>query len=250
MIKRMRFIPKNDYAAEHCQPPIPARAIVPDWYKAAEMFIDHETGLATKEKSSKNTGGLKSCMPFLDTIVSGYFITTWHDLYVRTTDVVEEFYLVEKNPYTGEYQRLENVPEVMISERTGDIGHTMPRPAGYCENHMVLSGVWGIRLPRKWSVLMTHPLNRYELPFFTSSGIIDADEWWPSGNIPFFFKKDFDGIIPAGTPMVQIIPIKRSSWTSYVSHLSNTRNQYMGQKARSVPVGWYRNNIWVKKDYE
>jgi hypothetical protein len=126
----------------------------------------------------------------------------------------------------------------------------MPRPNGYCENHMVFKGQWGVRLPRGWSLAVTHPMNRFDLPFFTTSGIIDSDEWWTGGNIPFFFQKDFEGVILKGTPIAQIIPIKRSSWVSHVSELSMARSNYLGEKGRSVKMGWYKNNIWVKKEYK
>jgi hypothetical protein len=35
-----------------------------------------------------------------------------------------------------------------------------------------------------------------------------------SGNIPFFIKEGFSGVIPKGTPIAQVIPFKRESWTS------------------------------------
>lgn len=250
MTKRIRFIPTNLYAQNHISPPTPAKKIVPEWYKKGEMAISQLTGKAAGPNDENITGGMKSCMPFLDAIISGYLICSWEDYYVKTTDVVEEFYPVKINPYTDQYERFNSPGPEMIKERTGDIGHTIPRPNGYCENHLVLNGQWGFRLPRGWSATMTHPMNRFDLPFITTSGIVDADEWWTGGNIPFFFQKDFDGIIPAGTPFAQIIPIKRSTWISYTSQLSITRNNYFADKARSVPIGWYRENVWLKKKYE
>ena len=213
------------------------------------MVISADTGNIAKPGDSRITGGMKSCVPFLDAMISGYFICLWEDFYVKTSDVVEEFYSVEKNPYTDKYEKKQHDHLIMIDERTGEIGSTIPRPNGYCHNHMIFKGQWGVRLPKKWSLAVTHPLNRFDLPFITTSGIIDSDEWWTGGNIPFFFQKNFEGVIVKGTPIAQIIPIKRSSWISYVSELSTSRNTYISDKARSVPMGWYKNNIWVKKEY-
>jgi hypothetical protein len=46
------------------------------------------------------------------------------------------------------------------------------------------------------------------------SGIIDTDSdlfvTW--GQLPFFIRKGFTGIIPCGTPLYQIIPFQRDSW--------------------------------------
>lgn len=250
MVRRIRFVPSSSYANEYIDPPVPAKSIIPNWYKSGEMFISSDTQKVTKSGDPKAIPAMKSCIPFLDAMISGYFICLWEDVYVKTSDVVEEFYAVEKNPYTDKYEKKQSEDHVyMIGERTGEIGHTIPRPNGYCENHMIFNGQWGVRLPKGWSLVVTHPLNRFDLPFISTSGIIDSDEWWTGGNIPFFFQKNFEGVILKGTPIAQIIPIKRSSWFHYISELSVKRNTYISDKARSVPIGWYKNNIWVKKDY-
>jgi|694.fasta_scaffold148430_5 hypothetical protein len=250
MIKRIRFVPSDHYARQNIDPPISAKSAVPNWYRAGEMAISSETSKIAKPGDNNIIGGMKSCMPFLDAMISGYFICFWEDIYIKTSNVVEEFYSVEKNPYTDQYEKKQSIYLNMVEERIGDMGHTMPRPNGYCENHMVFKGQWGVRLPRGWSLAVTHPMNRFDLPFFTTSGIIDSDEWWTGGNIPFFFQKDFEGVILKGTPIAQIIPIKRSSWVSHVSELSMARSNYLGEKGRSVKMGWYKNNIWVKKEYK
>jgi hypothetical protein len=249
MIKRIRFVPNDLYAYENIDPPVPSKALVPDWYRSGEIAVHADTGKIAKTSDNHIIGGMKSCIPFLDAIISGYSICLWEDLYVATTDKVEKFYSVEKNPYTDNYEEKQQPYLPMVEERTGDSGYTIPRPNGYCHNHMIFKGQWGVRLPKGWSLEVTHPLNRFDLPFITTSGIIDSDEWWTGGNIPFFFQKDFEGVIPKGTPIAQLIPIKRSSWISYVSELSASRSRYISNKVRSVPMGWYKNNIWVKKEY-
>lgn len=250
MPKKIKFVPYDSYANKNIPPPVPAKTFIPKWYKDAEIAISEKTGKIANLQDKNISGGLKSCMPFLDAMISGYFICSWEDYYVKTTESVEEIYPVSINPYTDKYEIIRSNGPQMLRDRGGEIGHTIPRPEGYCYNHMVLGGQWGIRLPRGWSALITHPFNRFDLPFITTSGIIDSDEWWTGGNVPFFFKKNFEGVIPSGTPFAHIIPIKRSSWISNVSLSSVNRNNYMADKARSVPLGWYRDNMWVKKKYD
>jgi hypothetical protein len=50
-----------------------------------------------------------------------------------------------------------------------------------------------------------------------TSGIMDTDMWKHAGRIPFFIRKDFEGIIPKGTPFAQIIPISRDDWEKEIS---------------------------------
>jgi hypothetical protein len=44
--------------------------------------------------------------------------------------------------------------------------------------------------------------------------VIDSGYFSVAGNIPFFIKEGFTGIIPKGTPIAQIIPYERQEWIS------------------------------------
>ena len=146
-----------------------------------------------------------------------------------------------------------NSPEVFkdfISERTKVLGEKIPRPAGHMPNHLAWRGVWGFKTPRNWSVLVTHPLNRSDLPFTTTSGIMDADKYSTSGNIPFFIKEDFTGMIPAGTPIAQLIPIKRENWKSIqndqgIVYLEDLQGKFIREPGKS-----YKKFFWTRKQYE
>jgi hypothetical protein len=249
-VKKIKFIPHSPYALESIPAPEPIKNFIPEWYRRGESFISEETGKVATLKDKNVSGGMKSCVPFLDALMSGYAITSWEDIYVTVYNNEVNIKYVEKNPYTDDWDEKNNVYKKMIDERIGDIGHTIPRPEGHSKNHMIFSGEWGFRLPRGWSALVTHPLNRFDLPFTTVSAIMDSDEWWTSGNIPFFFKENFEGVIPKGTPFAHIIPIKRSSWISEISKSSINRYSYLSSKVKTVKYGWYKQNIWVRKKYE
>lgn len=204
---------------------------MPDWYKAGEAtYVD-----ANMEPSP----GLKSCMPYLDSLISGYMLTTPFDIFVKKDD-------------DGKLSITWNGPESLsgfVGERPNALGATMPRPAGHYENHLVWSGFWGIKTPRNWSLMVTHPLNRFDLPFTTTSGIMDSDKFSASGNIPFFMKEDFIGKIPAGTPIAQLIPIKRSSWKMIANDQSQMNMEHdQGSYVRSDKAV-YKKYLWQKKDY-
>lgn len=251
-MKRIRFIPSSASAMEHIPMPSPIKKHIPEWYKKAEYAIDNKTYKKTSDLSGDISGGLKSCIPFLDVMLSGYVMETWEsiEIYENSGNSFRWRY-VENNPYTDDIQEKININVSMIGEREGDSGHTIPRPAGHRNNHMIWKGQWGVRVPRGWSLLMTHPFNRWDLPFTTTSGIIDSDEWWTSGNIPFFFKDQWLGVIPKGTPFCQLIPIKRSSWSAYPSVLSMSRYKNLSDKVSDrTTMGWYKKNIWVRKKYD
>jgi hypothetical protein len=61
-----------------------------------------------------------------------------------------------------------------------------PHPQGYHQKHFAWWAEWAVELPAGYSALYTHPLNRFELPFLTTSGIVDNDKDRLPGTMPFF----------------------------------------------------------------
>ena len=234
-MKIFRFVADNPNLQNFGRP-VPIKSIIPQWYKDAEStFVDRNSLLG------EETAGLKKCMPFMDTMISGYALVIPVDLYVTKDE--------DGNPrFTW------NGPDDLvkfIGERDGQLGATMPRPAGHYPNHLAFSGIWGWKTPRGWSTLVTHPLNRHDLPFTITSGIVDSDKFNTPGNVPFFLKEGFEGVIPEGTPYAQLIPVKRSSWLM-VDDSSGLRDSVNIQGKLVRDVGdktSYKKIMWQKKDY-
>jgi hypothetical protein len=106
-----------------------------------------------------------------------------------------------------------------------------------------------ILIPGGYSLLITHPLNRFDLPFQTLSGVVDNFHLY-DGDLPFLLKKGFRGVIPMGTPIAQILPFKRENWKS-VKDASIVKQAELNRRySTSVFKGWYKNNIWKRKTYE
>ena len=246
-MKKITFVLRPEYHLP-IDPPSPASNFIPEWYRKGESFLNPETNLITDSSDSDKVSGMKGCMPFLDALTSGYFVTSWADIeFTKNDDDGVEFRYVEPDVFGG-YQESPSNWEV-IAERKGDLGHTIPRPEGYSNSHMVWQCKWGMKLPRGWSMLVTHPMNYFDLPFITMSGIMESDRFSPNGNMPFFIKKGFTGIIKKGTPVAQLIPIKRSSWIS-TSRLMNDYDKFLANSSREVNYGFYRSKVWVPKKYK
>lgn len=213
------------------------KKFIPEWYKKAETHFSSEEDLAIEEGTQKMSAGLKTCVPFLDALISGYALVTPFDIYVGKKE--QDLDLRWNAP-----QGWEN----FISERPKESGSTMPRPAGHAPNHLVWSGRWGIKLPRGYSALVTHPLNRQDLPFTTSSAIMDSDKFFGNGNVPFFIKEDFVGVIEKGTPFAQIIPIKRKKWKMIHNSALKDTLQRHGHDVRKKEAT-YKKKYWHRKEY-
>jgi len=88
-----------------------------------------------------------------------------------------------------------------------------------------------------------------DLPFQTLSGIVDCDVHPNSVFVPFFLKKDFEGIIPAGTPIMQLLPFKRESWESSKGPV-NKMARFSSDLVKRYAMHNYRRLYWSKKSYK
>jgi hypothetical protein len=240
-MKIIKFFAEKDYF--NLGQPLPAKKFIPEWYRKAENdFIDSDGSEAP---------GLKKCMPFLDTLMTGYVLTTPVNIYVNEEKENNSLSHLFNNSENSLRVRWDGPPslENFIMERSLKSGSTMPRPSGHYDNHLVFSEFWSIKTPRNWSLLVTHPLNRHDLPFTISSGIIDSDKWFAPGNIPFFIKKGFSGLIPEGTPFAQLIPIKRSEWAMTLDKGLADSHYKQGTLARNSSTS-YKKIMWQRKKYD
>jgi hypothetical protein len=221
--------------------PVPAKKLFPKWFSDSDRYIKIPD---TENYYINQDGGkmlnFKACPALMDFFTSGYFYTTPCDL---------TFYKNE----AGEIQvKTESGFEDFCSRRDPMKDFVVPR--GYHDIHFHWYPSWAPSLPKGYSAIYLSPVNRFDLPFITSAGIIDNDNMNTPGLFPFFLHKDFEGVIPSGTPYVQILPFKREDWEmdfkfyDYQDILD--RHQDQANKYRTKDGGAYKKITWSKKKYE
>lgn len=230
---KISFIPSKKEFEDITDPPPPSKNLIPEWYKELPGFKEKEIFF----NSSNIIGNLsvKQCIPFIDSLTSGYMQTTWTDIYIEDRgDGVPIFR--QKSPPLIVAQRPNN------SIKTND---------SYYPIEFVWKSSWIPQTPKGYSCLITHPLNRLDLPFTTISGIVDTDEYHHmyDGQFPFYLQKGFTGLIPMGTPMFQIIPFKRDDWQRTVERFDEKdaiKKEYL---VKSVYFGLYKRLFWKRKNF-
>jgi hypothetical protein len=228
-MKLIRFVPGIDSKEKMLLDPTPIKDHLPEWYRVGEHSY--------KAGAGKEQPGMKSCAPFLDVMLTGYALVTPFDIYVGRNE-------------DGTLKIRWNGPTEwanFIMERPKALGETIPRPPGFAPNGLVWSSQWGWKTPRKYSTIVCHPFNRQDLPFFTLAAVVDSDKFTGNGNIPFFIKEDFIGIIPAGTPFAQIIPFKRKLWGKVSDYGLYAKGVKDGEEVR---IRSYKKFLWIKKSYK
>ena len=221
----------------------PMIEVVPKWYKEIKRWV--ELGDNDIKPFDKNTGELdkwptvKHCLPFFDVITTGYALVLTENIYVEQT----------LNGPVIRWQDNGKNRIAPVSSRPPYATDPMPAPVGYAKEHFIWQKQMVVKPPEGYSILYTHPLNRFDLPFFTVSAVVD-DYIMPGANISFYIKDDFEGEILAGTPVAQLIPYKREEWKAV-----KDKNVLIESKHSRAPMkklileGWYRKNVWKKKTY-
>jgi len=173
--------------------PQPASKFIPDWYKNMESYIGGEK----KPSGDGNTlSTVKRCMPVFDAINAGYIITSPADVYVSIKD--EQQYFEWSSLNLINFHPIKQAPTHPAKNR-----HSYPKWNNY----------WAIRTPKGYSTMFIEPMHR-ESVFAILPGIVDTDEYYAPVNFPFTVKDpEFEGLIPKGTPIAQVIPFKREEWT-------------------------------------
>lgn len=212
---------------------------VPDWYKKSPQKIKSlEKYSLIPENPKATTSTYKKCSPFLDALTNGYMVYLSQDIEVVTKENGEPYIMWRDSTLDpiswhnkGQWEGL-NYPENCY-----DFVYKW-------ENNFI------IKTPKKYSTLFTHPHNRFDLPFYTLSGIVDTDKYNLPVQFPFFIKNNFTGIIKAGTPIAQITFFKRERWFKTITKYNEKYIKKEFFKFFSNIERSYKNLIWQKKEYE
>jgi hypothetical protein len=229
--KEIEFWLKYDYLKEIVDFPVPASTMIPKWYKDVPRFVNSDKPMISDE-GAVNTG-VKTCAPFLDALTFGYIVKLHCDV------MVEEI--------NGENRITWASKQSPLSGRPKSAADQLPKVPGYGPFTQAWELQTGFKTPKGYSVLITQPFNRQDLNTFITTGIIDCDDYLGPGGIPFAIREGFTGIIKEGTPIAQMIPFKRDSWKSTVV---DNKFPFGDQRGRKKIMGWYKENIWKKKEFK
>ena len=206
---------------------VPAKKNIPKWFKdQKDIDIHNKT--------------FKSCVPFVESMVTGYNVVLPVDLLVEQKDGY---------PHLNWNQSSESVR--LVGSRLNESIDNIPTPHGYHKNSFFWHFPASFEIPVGYSMLVTHPLNRFDLPFQALSVVIDGGYTLsPFAFVTFFIREGFEGIIPQGTPIVHIFPFKNDKWTAEKTPGTVKKGELMAKKSTAVYSGWYKKTWWTKKHYD
>jgi len=229
---------KEDY-------PIPTKLNIPEWIKN----LNH----------SHNNQTIKGCMPFLDTLTSGYILKMPQDFYLEHNventlgkkDTFYKFAMYDK-PMGTETANLNSSINVCHSKDQLKGSPYVEKNKGMAF-HKIMNP-WLIKTTPGYSCLFVPPLNNSDDRFSIIPGIVDTDVLNQEINFPIVINGDkypsLITTIPKGLPYVQIIPFKRDSWEMKVSK-TNTLELKSGRFFNNLRlINNYKNKFWHKKSWK
>jgi len=191
--------------------PIPAARGLPGWLKAMPAH-------ALNALVADDDDTVKRCPPFVDAMTSGFLIPLICDVTVENG----EFSWDNDLPPGGS----DDYPRSPIGLH--DASQVTDTPLHDGDRFLIkFHNLWTIEAPAGWSLLFTHPVNRFDLPFTTLTGLVDCDRYHDAWiNFPAHWHDEgFSGVLPKGTPVAQCFPIKRERWSAEITVSSEEDEQ-------------------------
>jgi len=234
---KISFIPTTKFAEECLTPPLPAKKVMPEWYKKTPFLLD-----GFKEYTQKYGPPVthKGCNPFLDSLTAGYVFCLSSDL-----EIINE----GDSKYSFYWKPGRNT---VITDHKKNQHPLMPSAFNGFNEVYKFHNDFIIKTPKGYSTHFTHPLNQHDLPFRTLSGNVETDTYMQSVHFPFQLLELKEGvtIIEKGTPLCQFIPFKRDNWKHEVRHFDETLIKRETFKYHSRLYRAYKSLHWVKKRFD
>lgn len=233
MSKKIDFVYTSKHAYEVVDRPEPASSFMPQWFRE----LDQYSGGKLITEGTGTSGTAKKCVPLLDGMTTGYTIKLWTDIHV-----------VNRDDGKREINWRTTLPVFEIHPGADTY---LPPPFGYDSTVYKFLTHFRIVTPKGYSIIVSPPAGHNQSLFRALPAVIDTDGKMIDFSFPMWIKKDFNGVVERGIPMVTIIPFKRDSWKANHSYITNEQNMIDADNTINKTIhNHYRNFVWNKKDFK
>jgi hypothetical protein len=108
---------------------------------------------------------------------------------------------------------------------------------------------WIISTPKGWSVYFKNPSNNWSNDIELIEGIVDTDTYQSEVNFPYVWTGSEEGewVIPRGTPLIQVIPFKRTKTKMSITRTNYRKHALIQSKLNTKFIDRYRDLFWHKR---
>lgn len=188
--------------------------------------------VAAESLGSERVRTLKHCPPLIDAMRLGFLILNPVDLLVKDGELHWDW-----DPPILTDAQISRAP----------VGVHVPEQADgtpLATDRLVLKFInfWTLEAEPGWSLLFHHPSGYPDLPFKALSGVVDSD-LFADGYVhfPALLDPGFEGLIERGTPVAQVVPVRKDSVLEVRTMTDNEiANNRAMQDALATEPGVYR----------
>lgn len=193
--------------------PNPSSKHIPSWYKDMESYIN---SAKVDNKENKINSTIKRCMPVFDAMSAGYIITLPVDVDVFIPED-ETLWVQGKQHFKW---------SIINPIKFHPIEQAPTHPNRVKHNaYPKWINPWSIKTPEGYSTLFVQPMHRDSV-FTIFPGVVDTDQYFAPIHFPMVINDpDFEGRIPKGTPIAQVIPFKRDIWELELGGIEDFKQQ-------------------------
>lgn len=260
---------------------------IPSPNKSNKFFPNWFKSLKRRDSDKpRSVGTIKTCIPFVDAMSSGYIIPLWADLLVT---VYEEYHAVDENGKSlwsfhktteasyeemlkeainngvkpsgikkiGKNLKLEFPNELNLKLGKNLSEHSWDQVGDLCDlknfefgkTLLKFSNPWVIETPKGYSCYFKNPPNNWSTDIVLIEGVVDTDEYHANINFPFVWKGNEIGefLIPKGTPLVHVVPIKRENLKLEVTEKDYNKVDNTNFKLNTKFIDKYKSLFWHKR---
>jgi len=234
--------------------PEPTNKHIPEWFKNLKTSF----GYVGNTKNILNHT-VKTCMPFLDALKTGYILKASLDIYFN-----HNFINTEKDNITDTRVLVNTSPQhaAILSRRlninVGGEGHDISQLGGEeCpfvhdnkgKKFFKILNPWIIKTPPGYSTLFLPPLNNPDKRFTPFSGIVDTDTFNLEVNFPVTIHQEGEWILKKYSPIICAFPFKRDNWKSEIKSISIQEKDKENYNFATRLVGYYKDVFWKAKKW-
>lgn len=206
---KIEFYTDDARALEY--PPIPAKKLIPDWYKDMNEHVfdsryKDDMKFQIMNEFTNGIGTVKTCVPVRDYMTSGYIIRANVQSLI-TPEVTSDGSKIFWAKHAGGPLKIEQHSHMQCPIKVN----------GYNNVYMKYPNSWRIRVPKGYSCLFYQPKFFFEERYSLFPGIVDCDDYEGEAiNFPGVINTDKSFYIEPGDPIMAVFPFRRDDWESVV----------------------------------
>ena len=235
MERTLRFHLVKELPQEFIVPPVPSSKLRPQLFKNITGY------------GKDNIQTVKKCIPFVDAMTMGYTVLLHIDLIIKRDfdNKITLKYLSDSHK-----KLLDILKPIEVHPKT-----QVPNAPFEDLPIVKFMNPWRVETPPNYSTLYLPPANRFDLPVMPLVGLVDTDRYKNVVNFPFVIPSllpNSEVLLEKGTPIVQIIPIKRDNWkekTTLYNQKVLKETKQQREDMTNDREDYYRRKLWKRKVY-